>query len=818
MRTGGNASGVATGYLQAPRWGAEVHESASVQAALRLFKNQKDILLNKRSKWLVLALTTVLIAGFGLFRLWRPRPLMDQFPSSVAVYDANKHLLRLTLARDDKYRLPVSLKDIHPVVVEALLLHEDQHFYSHSGVNPVSLLRAAWQTYARRGRRAGGSTISMQLARLIDHRNTRTPIGKLRQIARALQIEVFHSKREILETYLNVAPYGRNIEGIQAASLIYLNKPAERLTLAEALTLAVIPQNPRRRASTFVVNDSLLDARMRLFRRWVAIHPEDSRDASLMTLPMAMRASGQLPFLAPHFVNRILASPHAARVYSTLDIRLQRLLERHLHAYIAEQSRTGIRNAAAMLIDYRTMEVKAEVGSAGFFDADIQGEVNGTDAKRSPGSTLKPFLYALAIDEGIIHPLTVLKDSPVSYGGFNPENFDGQFIGPIAAKDALIRSRNVPAVEVASKLTNPSFYGFLRSAGISQLQPEQHYGLGLVLGGGEVTMAELTTLYAALANEGVLKPLRSTLSTPAVPGTRILSEEAAYVTLDMLKDNPRPDRGVIEASLNDSARVCWKTGTSYGFRDAWSVGIFGPYVLAVWVGNFDGEGNPSFVGVQAAAPLFFRIVDSIRAQRGPLPGPMVRMPANLRRIDVCAVSGRLPGAHCDRRTSTWFIPGKSPIRVCEVHREVIVDNVTGLESCSPIAGGTHPEVYELWDSDMLRIFQQAGIPRRTPPPRSADCSFDGRSARGKVPQITSPTNGVTYVLRAFKTTESSIPFRAVTDADAREVFWFVNETYVGKAVSGTAFLWAATPGTFIVRAVDDLGRAGSRELKVSVAQ
>lgn len=767
---------------------------------------------------LAVAIAAALIAGIGLRCLFRPKPLMEQFPSSVVVYDANNRLLRLTLARDDKYRLRASLSEIPPVVIEALLLNEDQHFYAHFGVNPVAVWRAAWQTYVRRGRRIGGSTISMQLARLIDRRNTRTAIGKLRQIALAMEIEAFHSKREILETYLNAAPYGRNIEGIQAASLIYFNKPVSRLTLAEALTLAVIPQNPRRRASTFDRTDALFDARMRLFQRWIAIHPEDRKDLPLMSLPMAMREPDRLPFLAPHYVNRLLASPHAEKVDSTLDIRLQRLVERHLRSYVAEQNRLGIRNASAMLIDYRTMEVKAEVGSADFFNAGIQGEVNGTDAKRSPGSALKPFLYALAIDEGAIHPLTVLKDSPVSYGGYNPENFDGHFVGPIAAKDALIRSRNVPAVELASRLANPSFYGFLKSAGISQLQPEQHYGLSLVLGGAEVTMEELTALYAALANEGVLKPLRSTRSTPSATGTRILSEEAAYITLDMLKDNPRPDRGVIEASISDTSTVCWKTGTSYGFRDAWAVGIFGPYVLAVWIGNFDGEGNPAFVGVEAAAPLFFRIVDSVRAQRGQLPGPMLQMPANLRRIDVCAVSGRLPGAHCDRRTPTWFIPGKSPIKVCDVHREVIVDDRTGLEACPPYAGATHPEIYEVWDSDMLRIFQQAGIPRRTPPARGADCNFDSRSARGHVPQITSPTSNVSYVLRAFKTTDNAIPFRAVTDADAREVFWFVNETYVGKAGTGSAFLWPATPGTFIIRAVDDLGRAGSRELKVSVAQ
>src|SRR5258708_2890605 len=320
------------------------------------------------------------------------------------------------------------------------------------------------------------------------------------------------------------------------------------------------------------------------------------------------------------------------------------------------------------------------------------------------------------------------------------------------------------------------------------MRSEQHYGLGLALGGGEVTMEELVTLYAALANGGILRPLRRPMDSPSTAGTRVLSAEAAFVTLDMLKDNPRPDQGSLDDASSQEVPVYWKTGTSYGFRDAWSVGIFGPYVLAVWVGNFDGEGNPSFVGIQAAAPLFFRIVDSIRAQQGRLPGTMRSVPYDLRRIEVCAVSGQMPGPHCDRLASTWFIPGKSPIAVCDVHRNVLVDDRSGMETCAPYGGTAHRAVYEFWDSDMLRIFKQAGIPRRTPPARDPRCGIDVVAERGNPPQITSPTGGVSYVLRALKTDEKGIPFRATTDADAQEGFWFVNETFVGKAPSGKVFL------------------------------
>jgi penicillin-binding protein 1C len=766
----------------------------------------------------ILAILIVVTAALLLIRLMPRRPLSERLPSSVAVYDANHRLLRLTLASDDKYRLVVPLSKIPPVLIEAVLLREDRHYYAHPGVNPLAIVRAACQTYVRRERRIGGSTISMQLARLWSRMNTRTPVGKLRQIFRAVQLETLHSKRDILEAYLNSAPYGGNVEGVAAASLIYFGKPVERLTLPEALTLAVIPQSPSHRINDRHGNQSLVRARASMFRQWIASHPEDKRDEGLMNLPMAMRDAGDLPFLAPHFVNELLLAARGSEVSSSLDLRLQRLLERHVRSYVSEQRRIGINNAAAMLVDTRTMQIKAVAGSADFFDDSIQGQVNGTAAKRSPGSALKPFIYALAIDQGIIHPLTVLKDSPRSFAGFSPENFDGQFIGPITARDALIRSRNVPAVTVASRLANPSFYSFLKSAGISQMRSEQFYGLSLVLGGGEVTMEELVTLYAALANGGILRPLRRTMDSPDAKGTRILSDEAAFITMEMLKDNPRPDQGSLDVPGSQEVPVYWKTGTSYGFRDAWSAGIFGPYVLAVWVGNFDGEGNPAFVGLQAAAPLFFRIVDSVRAQHGRLLGPSRSAPDPVRKVEVCAISGHIPGPHCGRLASTWFIPGKSPIKGCDVHREVVVDDRSGLEVCAPYIGTAHAAVYEFWDSDMLRIFKQAGIPRRTPPPRDPRCGIDDLAGRGNPPQITSPTGGVSYALRAFRTSEKAIPFRATTDADAAEVFWFVNETYVGKAPSGKVFLWPAQPGSFVVRAVDDRGRSGSREIAVTVVR
>lgn len=771
-----------------------------------------------------LTLLGVVAAFWLLPRVLPVAPLSARFSTSTAVYDAGGGLLRLTLSADDKYRVWVPLDRMSPLLIQATLLQEDQHFRLHPGVNPVALVRGAWRTYIARGRRQGGSTITMQLARLVYGIHSSTLGGKVVQILRALQLELCYTKREILEAYLNLVPYGGNVEGAAAASLIYFGKDPVRLTVAEALTLAVLPQNPTRRAPNGGggedLGPALRQARDLLYARWQRSHPAVEGEADLMHLAVRIGAPGDLPFRAPHLVDAVLSDAHgAAEVHTSLDRRLQALLERQIRGYVAAQARVGVHNAAAMLVDSRTMEVKALVGSANFFDDAIAGQVNGTAAKRSPGSTLKPFIYALAIDQGVLHPRTVLKDAPAAFGAYSPENFDGRFVGPVTAKDALIRSRNVPAVYVASRLSQPDLYAFLEMAGVSGLRSREYYGLALVLGGGDLTMEELVSLYGALTNAGVVKPVRYRSNGPVGDGVAVLSPEASYVTLEMLRDNPRP--GNLAAATPGRFAVYWKTGTSYGFRDAWTIGIFGPYILCVWVGNFDGTGNPAFVGVQIAAPLFFQVVDAIVAQQPSLGEPVRTFPMNLTTVDVCAASGDLPNADCPRTVPTWFIPGKSPIRVSTLHQALPIDDRTGLRDCPPYTNGrTHRVVYEMWGSDMLKLFEQAGLPRRAPPPFDPRCEAGvAAAAGGPPPQITSPMRGVVYSLRAKRIGAETITLRATAAAGVREVYWFVGKSFVGKAPPGGTLAWRPdAPGSFVVRAVDDQGQSDSRLIELAVVR
>jgi penicillin-binding protein 1C len=770
-------------------------------------------------RWFVVA-TLLKLLVVAMLRWWPHAPLADRFPLSTAVWSADGELLRVTRSADDQYRVWVPLEDISPALVDAFLLKEDQWFYWHFGVNPIALGRAGFRSYTG-GTRQGGSTLTMQLARLTYRLNTKTPTGKIRQVALAVWLEARYSKREILETYLNVVPFGANIQGVGAASRIYFDKSPDRVSLGEALTLAVIPQRPSAHAGRALSEASFLAARRRLGAIWLERHGHRETDRRQAELPIVVRPQVAMPWQAPHFVDAVLAHlcqgyggradlRQGGRIETTIDAGLQRLVERQIQRHLKQVGTRGIHNAASLLVDTRDMSVKAWVGSADYWNEGIDGQVNGVLAKRSPGSTLKPFVYGLALDQGILHPQTILRDAPTSFGPFTPENFDGRFFGPISAEQALLRSRNIPAVWASMQLKQPSLYQFLRSAGVRDLKEESHYGLALVLGGGEVTMEELAGLYAMLGNNGLLRPLRVDPASRLDDGVRLLSPEAAFVTLDMLRRNPRPDE---DGSVPARARwpVAWKTGTSWGFRDAWSAGLVGPYVLVVWIGNFEGQGNPAFVGVDAAAPLFFRIADALNLARPADAVPPSLPPAGVSRVAVCADSGELPNAHCPRTIETWYIPGKSPIRVSQLHRIVAIDPRTGRPACPPYAADTRFEVFEFWSSDMLRLFRQAGMPRRVAPALPS-CIADDQS---DAPRMASPMRNVGYTLR-HSATHETIALEAHVAGDVQRLFWFDGSALIGaQRVAEGALPWRPTSsGMHLIRVVDDRGRSAERDVEI----
>jgi penicillin-binding protein 1C len=793
---------------------------------------------SKRGRLAAIAGAVLLLASLSVAYVRLFGDIFSGLAFSGTWLDRDGQLLRIFLTDDEKYRERMELSQFPLALREAVLLQEDRYFYAHGGINPGALAKAAWETYVKKNRRMGASTITMQLARLKYGLHTSTLPGKINQIVRAVALDLCYSKNDILEAYLNLAPCGGNLEGFPAAARYYFGTSVDRLDLSQLLLLAVIPQDPTERApSPDNVPKETLAARETLFSAWLSDHPEDADRSSELSLGVEVLC--HFPFDAPHFTGYMESRREGRRgaksakaIRTTIDARMQTLCEESLSRYVEQNLSFGIKNGAVLLADWTTMEILASVGSANWADDSIQGQVNGTTAKRSPGSTLKPFIYALALEQGLIHSETMLKDTPVSFNEYTPDNFGSDFAGPVPAYKALVDSRNIPAIALARDLKESDLYAFLANAGISGLKAREHYGLSIVLGSAEVSMLELAKLYGALAAGGILREPVMTLKSGAeragdvaAPGSangkRVLTTESAYITRKMLEENTPPYE--TRPATSKGVPVAFKTGTSIGFKDCWSCAIFDRYVLIVWMGNFDGQGNNSFQGRTMATPLLFRIVDSVLAglpEKDRL-GERER-PENVSRIPVCSVSGGIPGDECPDTTLAWFIPGVSPITGCKIHRRISIDTRTGYrtDETPDETTGSHiiSEVREFWPTDLLELFSQAGLPRLVPPPYPPGETRYDNKREGYPPSIISPLANTNYILRAENDNRRAIVLTAAADADANELFWFADTLFVGRSSPSGKILWKAEPGTHTVTVVDQKGRSTSVRLTVSAGE
>lgn len=768
----------------------------------------------KKWRWLALLPAGLVLLVLTLL-LCSPKPkLYSNYAQSSAYFAADGELLSLRLASDQRYRLRVALDDIAPVLRQATLLYEDRQFYHHFGVDAKAILRAFWQSVVQGGRRQGASTLSMQLARLRYQLNTSSISGKLQQLAYALYLEWHLSKDDIFEAYFNYAPYGGNIEGVAAASLIYFGKEAHRLTLAEALALSVIPQNPNQRSPLSKTGEQQLElARQRLVALWLAYYqPAQADTAARLSLPLTFSRRADLNYDAPHFINQLQAQGQIeGRFYTSLQLPVQQQMQQQLKAYLRRHSDKGFANASALLVKRSTLQVQAWIGSADFYNAAIAGQVDGVTALRSPGSALKPFVYALAMQQGLIHPHSLLTDLPRRYGSFNPENFDRQFAGPINATDALINSRNVPAVQLQAGLAAPDFYHWLKQAQVPLNHPAGHYGLALVLGGMELSMQQLVQLYAMLGNGGSWQPLAWQTKPEQAPAKPLLTPEAAFLTLDMLRQHAKPQAGLL-SELTDSTPVAWKTGTSYAFRDAWAIALSGDYVLAVWLGNFDGSSNPNLVGRSAAGPLLFELLALLpRDKAAEQQLFTASSQLNLKQVALCSRSGELPNQYCPQTRPGWFIPGVSPIKVSDVHRAVPVYTDSGLRACNHQPPATTLKVFEFWPSDIARAYQLSGLVLQVPPPYQQACT--GQQLSQQPPQIRSPQPALTYQL-GNSAQQRQIALQARFDGAVTKAHWFIDNRYLGAVTPGETLFWQGEAGEFQLRVVDDAGGVATQLLRI----
>jgi penicillin-binding protein 1C len=544
-------------------------------------------------------------------------PLAEAQKISTTIIDRNGKLLRAYAMVDGRWRLPVDAKrDVDPAYLKLLLAYEDQRFYSHRGVDPLALTRAVFQLITRGHIVSGGSTITMQLARLMEPRRERSLYAKPRQIVRALQIERQLDKDQILNLYLALAPYGGNLEGIRAASIAYLGKEPKRLSLTEAALLVALPQSPeRRRLDRYPL--AAREGRDRVLDRMVeegAIPPQDAAQAKASPVPKLRKP---MPILAPHASDQAVATMKDAPVIKlTLDQSLQKVLEP-----LARDRAIALGpniSVAIIVVDNASGDVLARVGSADYFDDSRAGQVDMTRAVRSPGSTLKPFIYGLAFEDGFVHPDSLIDDRPIRFGSYAPENFDQTFQGTVPARRALQLSLNVPAIALLDRVGSSRLSSRLRQAGANLVLPKDEApGLAMGLGGVGVTLQDLVLLYAGLPRLGTTHPLREIVGAKDDDREplRLMDQVAAWQVGNVLLGTPPPEN----AAAN---RIAFKTGTSYGYRDAWSVGFDGHMTIAVWVGRPDGAPVPGLVGRTAAAPILF---DAF-ARTGKLPAALPKPP------------------------------------------------------------------------------------------------------------------------------------------------------------------------------------------------
>jgi penicillin-binding protein 1C len=554
-------------------------------------------------------------AFFTLDRLY-PLDLSRASEASVVVVDREGRMLRAFTTPAGTWRLAAKPNEVSPLYLRMLLAYEDRRFWSHPGVDPIAVARAAWQ-WAGNGRIvSGGSTLSMQVARLLEP-EPRSLAAKAKQAFRALQLELALSKDEILALYLARAPYGGNLEGVRAASLAWLGKEPLHLTAGEAALLIALPQSPaatrpdRRPEAAKKARDKILTV---LEQRGV-LSPQMAAEARAEPIPRLRRP---LPFLAPHATAELKerAPKSLLRIESTLDAKLQETMEALARSELAGLPQES--NIAIVVADHATGAIRAYVGSADFFDARRQGQVDMVRAIRSPGSTLKPFIYGAAFDLGLVHPETIVTDGPTRFGDYRPENFQRHYMGEVSVRVALQQSLNVPAVAVLDRIGPERFTGLLRSAGITLRfeNAAERPGLPVALGGVGTSLADLVTLYAALGHRGVAQPLRlETSFSPAAEGKRIVSAGAAWHLARILESAPPPNDALPRAFLNRPFDVAYKTGTSYGFRDAWAVGYDGKHVIGVWVGRPDGTPSPDRYGRVTALPILFKAFDLVPETR-----------------------------------------------------------------------------------------------------------------------------------------------------------------------------------------------------------
>ncbi len=785
------------------------------------------------------------LGAFLLFLLLnRIFPLPDRIEYSTIVTDDKGEVIHVFLTRDQQWRMKTDLAEISPLLRKTIIEKEDKYFYYHPGVNPVAMLRALGRNILALRRTSGASTITMQVARALEPKR-RTYWNKLAEVFRAFQLEWKYNKDEILQLYLNKVPYGGNIQGVKSASILYFSKNPDHLSLAEITALSVIPNRP----STLVIgkrNDLIVAERNKWLRRWEkegVFTPKEIEDALAEPL---VATRGTVPELVPQLAIKLKKSG-GDMIHTTIDLNDQLKIEKLVRDYSRTLGLNNIRNAAVMVVDNRTHRVVSYIGSADFYDSADGGQVNGAASIRQPGSTLKPLLYGLCIDAGLLTPKMTITDVPVNFEGYAPENYDQKFNGYVTMDYALGHSLNIPAVKSLKSLGKDVLIRNLALCGFRQVDKDRgKLGLSMILGGCGATLEELTGLYSIFANEGRWVRPVYTMDDPVrvggagadagvvtlrnawrpkdgvIPGggaggageagdtggQRILSPAATFMINDILSKVNRPDFPVNWTSTVHLPKIAWKTGTSYGRRDAWSIGYNKKYTVGVWVGNFSGVGVPELSGANVATPLLFTVFNTIDYDDD---GSWFSQPPDCDIRMVCTETGLPPADFCNHLVTDYYIPLVSPARKCDNMQEVFVsadEKLSYCRMCLP-GSGYKKKLYRIVPPEMREYYEANKIVYTPIPPHNPMCEkvfLEGG------PVVVSPANGSEYLIN--RKDPEPLQLRCRVGNDVGKVYWYINDRFYKAGDAGTREFFIPTEGPVKISCTDDKGR--NRNVWISV--
>ena len=754
-------------------------------------------------RWL--KITGIVIAGAFLSFLllnWI-FPLPDRIEYSTIITDDKGDVIHAFLTRDQQWRMKTELDEISPLLRKTIVAKEDKYFYYHPGINALAMLRAFGRNILHMRRTSGASTITMQVARALEPKR-RTYWNKVRESFRALQLEWKYSKAEILQMYLNVVPYGGNIQGVKAASVLYFKKNPDHLSLAEITALSIIPNRP----SSLVMgrnNDRIVEERNKWLRRWARekVFTEKEIEDALAEPLTATR--GAIPGLVPQLALK-LRKQGGPIIHSTIQLNTQLKIEKLVKDYSRTLALKNIRNAAVVVLDNKTHRIVSYVGSADFHDSADGGQVNGAAAIREPGSTLKPLLYGLCIDQGLLTPKRMITDVPINYDGYAPENYDKRFNGYVTMEYALEHSLNIPAVKSLKALGKDKLVEKLTQCDFRQIDRDRKkLGLSMILGGCGASLEELTGMYSIFANNGVYVRPRYTRDSvgggPAPAGGRkILSPAATFMINETLSKVNRPDFPLNWQSTMHLPKIAWKTGTSYGRRDAWSIGYNKRYTVGIWVGNFSGLGVQELSGANVATPLLFTVFNTIDYDND---GGWFDKPADCDVRMVCSETGLPPAERCKNLVTEYFIPLVSTAKPCDNREEVFISadgKLSYCRVCLPVSG-YKKKWYTVIPPEMKEYYDANHITYEAIPPHNPMCE---KVFKEGAPIVTSPANGSEYLINR-KDPEPLLLRCRVTD-DVARVYWYINDKFFKTSEAGGKEFFVPDEGPVKISCTDDKGR------------